>query len=144
MRAGRHDSGFTFMSVLIFLALAGALFWLFAYGQAYYENLEVKHIVSQAANLAYSHPGDDGWVKDFIVREMHRAFDEDVLDHGRMQRELRVDFDPEDVRIDRTDQPPLINIWVTYSRMVTLPLVGERRQVTFTEHAEQDLSPVKW
>jgi len=27
---------------------------------------------------------------------------------------------------------------------VTVPLVGQQRQVTFVDHAEQDLSPVKW
>jgi hypothetical protein len=37
-----------------------------------------------------------------------------------------------------------VNIWFTYQRKVRLPLVNQERTLTFNDHAEQDLSPVRW
>jgi len=38
----------------------------------------------------------------------------------------------------------LVDIWLTYQRHVPLPLIGGERVVTFNQHVEQDLTPVKW
>ena len=57
---------------------------------------------------------------------------------------MSIDVQRDDLRIERTESPKFVNIWLTYYRTVTVPLVGQQRQVTFVDHAEQDLSPVKW
>jgi hypothetical protein len=58
---------------------------------------------------------------------------------------MLIDVNREDLHIERTDGPPkFVNIWLTYYRTVTVPVIGQQRQVTFVDHAEQDLSPVKW
>jgi hypothetical protein len=136
--------GFTFVTLLVLVAALAAIFWAVTYGPAYVENFEVGRIVHEAANLCYREH-DDEKVKDFIMNRLNQQFGIEVMDHGRLQTVLKFDMDREDIRIDRTEQPPLeVNIWVTYRRTITIPLAGDQRQVVFTDHAGQDLSPVKW
>ena len=40
--------------------------------------------------------------------------------------------------------PLKADVWLTYNRTVNIPLVGGTRTLQFNEHAEQELSPVKW
>src|SRR5712664_4205610 len=117
----RGDRGLTFVTVLILVGAAAAVFWFVTYGPAYWENFEVKRVLKEAANLSY--------------REH---------DHGRILTEMRIDVDDGDLRIERTQIPAFIHIWLTYSRDVQVPLLNQQRRVTFNEYAEQDLSPVKW
>jgi len=135
--------GVTFVTVLVLAAVVGAIFWGFTYGEAYVENYEVNRVLREAANLCYRQ-SDDEYVKGFIVGEMHRLFDQKVDTYGKTETAMRVDFSPDDVRIERTQIPAFVNIWLTYTRTVRVPLVGKERQVTFTDHADADLTPVKW
>ena len=130
--------GFTFVTFLALVAGFGAIFWIISYGPAYWDNFEVNRIVRQAANLCYRE-NEDTPVRQFVIREMTRIFPPDQPD-----RPMSVDLDPADVRIERSDTPRMVNIWVTYHRTITLPFVGGQRELTFVDHAEQDLSPVKW
>ena len=61
-----------------------------------------------------------------------------------MVTEMRIDVDETDLRIERTQIPAFIHIWLSYSRDVQVPVLKQQRRVTFNEYAEQDLSPVKW
>ena len=58
-----------------------------------------------------------------MFRELHHLFDEKVDDHGRMITEMRIDIDRGDVRIERTEIPHFVHIWVTYSRDVAVPML---------------------
>ena len=62
----------------------------------------------------------------------------------RREKRLPFTFDESDVQIQRTEVPRYVNIWLTYQRKVKLPLVDQERVLTFNDHAEQDLSPVRW
>ena len=140
----RHPRGITLTTVLIFLALAGGVYCLFAFGQAYWENFEVKGILRQAANECYRQP-DDAQVKQFISNKLHSTFDvmgEDKF--GRRESRMPIVFDEGELQIHRTEVPKYVHIWLTYGRTVKMPFVGGERQVVFNDHAEQDLSPVKW
>jgi len=120
------------------------VYCLFAFGQAYWDNLEVQGILRQAANECYRQP-DDAAVRLFIVSKLHSTFDvvgEDRV--GRRDVRMPIVFDEGDLQIQRTEVPRFVNIWLTYQRKVTLPLVGQERILTFNDHAEQDLSPVRW
>ncbi len=139
----RSDLGVTFVTVLMVLAAVAGVFWFFTFGEAYWENFEVTHVLKEAANLSYREPEDEK-VKDFIFKELHHLFDEEVEDHGRVVTEMRIDVEREDCRIERTQVPRFVHIWLTYSRDVTVPLLHQQRRVTFNDYAEQDLSPVKW
>jgi hypothetical protein len=140
----RQPRGVTLMTVLIFLALAAGVYCLFAFGQAFWDNFEVNGILRQAANECYRQPSDEA-VKQFIVNRLHATFEvagEDKL--GRREGRMPFAFDEGDLQIQRTEVPRYVNIWLTYQRKVKLPLVNEERTLTFNDHAEQDLSPVKW
>jgi hypothetical protein len=138
-----RDRGITFITVLLFVgALAGVL-WLVTYGEAYWENLEVKRVLKEAANMSYRE-GDDRRIREFVFKELHHVFDQKVEDHGRVITEMRIDVDDADLRIERTQIPAFVHIWLTYSRDVQVPLLHQQRRVTFNEYAAQDLSPVKW
>jgi hypothetical protein len=139
----RSDRGLTLVTVLIVVGLAAGAFWLITYGQAYWENLEVKRVLKEAANLSYRE-ADDSRIRAYVFRELHHLFDQKVEDHGRVLTEMRIDVDESDLRIERTQVPAFIHIWLTYSRDVQVPLLRQQRRVTFNEYAEQDLSPVKW
>jgi hypothetical protein len=68
-----------------------------------------------------------------------------IFDHIKQQLGTgKIDFEPQDVQLERTTTPPLVKIDVTYSRTITMPIIGGERTLVFADHAEQDLSPVKW
>jgi hypothetical protein len=132
------------MTVVIILAAAGAVFWSITYGEAYWDNLEVKHLVHQAANMCYRER-DPKVVKIYIIRKLHEQFDEKVEDnHGRTVTVTKIDFDDDDVRVERSEVPLKADVWLTYNRTINIPIVGGTRTLQFNEHAEQELSPVKW
>jgi hypothetical protein len=140
----RQARGVTLMTVLLFLALAGGAYCLFAFGEAYWEHLEVMGILRQAANECYRQP-DDVQVKQFISRKLHSTFDVVGEDkYGRTDTRMPIVFDEGELQIQRTEVPRYVHIWLTYHRKVKLPLVNEERVLTFNEHTEQDLSPVRW
>jgi len=139
----RGDRGLTFVTVLIIVAVVAGVFWLGTYGPAYWENIEVKRVLKEAANMSYRQP-DDHELRNYVFRELHHLFDQKIEDHGRVVTEMRIDVDEGDLRIERTQIPAYIHIWLTYSRDVQVPLLGQQRRVTFNDYAEQDLSPVKW
>jgi len=139
----RSDLGITFITVLLFAAALAAVLVGVTYGEAYWENLEVKRLLKEAANLSYRE-ADDRRIRDYVFRELHHLFDQKVEDHGRVITEMKIDVDDGDLRIERTQVPAFVHIWLTYSRDVQVPLLHQQRRVTFNEYAEQDLSPVKW
>jgi hypothetical protein len=139
----RSDLGITFVTVLLFAAALAAVLVAVTYGEAYWENFEVKRVLKEAANLSYRE-SDDRRIREFVFKELHHLFDEKVEDHGRVITEMRIDVDDGDLRIERTQVPAFVHIWLTYSRDVQVPLLHQQRRVTFNEYAEQDLSPVKW
>ena len=139
----RSDLGITFITVLLFAAALAAVLVGVTYGEAYWENLEVKRVLKEAANLSYRE-ADDRRIRDYVFRELHHLFDQKVEDHGRVITEMKIDVDDGDLRIERSQIPAFVHIWLTYSRDVQVPLVHQQRRVTFNEYAEQDLSPVKW
>ncbi len=139
-----RERGFTIVSFLLLVAVAAAIFWAITFGPAYVELFEVGSIVHEAANLCYREPEDEK-VKNFIMYKLQTSFSDEVMDHGRMVQALRFDINrDDDIRIERTQIPPAVNIWVTYRRTVSFPFVGGQRQMVFTKHTEQELSQVKW
>jgi hypothetical protein len=138
-----RQRGFTFMGFLIAVAVAAGIFWCVTYGPIYVENFEVKSILRESANLCYRESNDEK-IKDFFMVKLARTFSEEVMDHGVMQHRLKFDADREEIRIERTETPLEVNMWFTYHRTVTIPLLGGEREVIFVDHAYQDLSPVKW
>jgi hypothetical protein len=139
----RKPRGLTFVTVLIAIAAAAGVLWLATYGPAYWENLEVKRVLQQAGNMCYREPRDE-MIKNWIINELHHLFDEKRESYGSVETVMRIDFNSDDLRIERSEVPKEVNIWLTYSRTVTVPLLGQQRQVVFNDHALQDLSPVKW
>ena len=135
--------GFTIITFLLLVGVAAGIFWAVTYGPVYIENFEVKSILRETSNMCYREANDER-VKDFFINRMRSTFMVDAIEHGQMQRVFKFDVDREELRIERTEIPPTVNVWFTYRRTVTFPLVGGQREVVFVDHAEQDLSPVKW
>jgi hypothetical protein len=135
--------GITFVTVLLFAGAVALVGWLITYGPAYWDNTDVNRILKEAANMCYREV-DDEKVKSWVFVELHRHFDTGERD-DRGDPVMSIDVQRDDLRIERTAGPPkYVNIWLTYQRTVTVPLLGQQREVTFYDHAEQDLSPVKW
>jgi len=139
----RKHRGLTFITVLLFAAVIAGVVWGITYGEAYWENLEVKRVLKEAANLSYRE-ADDRRIREYVFNQLHHLFDQRVEDHGREITEMRIDVDDSDLRIERTQIPNMMHIWLTYSRDVEVPVVHQQRRVTFDVYADQDLSPVKW
>jgi hypothetical protein len=136
----KEQRGLTFVTLLLLLAIAGGVYWLVTFGPAYWENQEVKSTLKEAANLCY-HERNDQKVRDFILRKLDQQFGVP----GRAgKQQLSIDFDPADLRIERAESPKHVDIWLTYSRTVKTPFVDQERSVTFSDHADQDLTDVKW
>jgi len=139
MRAHR---GFTLVGLLFLLAGAAMIYGIVVFGPAYWDNTQFKSTLHEAANMCMRK--DDDAVHQFIDQKLVERFDTGAMD-DRGNKILSIDYDPnQDVRIERTEQPRYVNIWVTYQRHVPLPLIGGERVLTFNQHVEEDLSPVKW
>ena len=134
--------GFTFVSFLVLVGGLALVGWVVTYGPAYWDNIDVNRTLKEAANMCYREHNDET-VRRFVFRELHKKFDTDERDTNGDQI-MVIDVQPEDLRIERVDSPPMVNIWLTYQRTVTIPLLNQQRAVTFYDHADQDLSPVKW
>jgi len=140
----RKPRGVSYMTVLIWLGLLAGAYFLFAFGRVYWDNFEVQGILRQAANECYRQT-DDSAVRMSIISKLHSNFDVAGEDRvGRSETRMPLLFDDGDIQIQRTEIPRYVNIWFTYQRRVTLPLIGQERMLTFNDHAGQDLSPVKW
>jgi hypothetical protein len=133
----RGERGITFISVLLLLAVLGGVYWVMTFGSAYWDNQEVKTTLKEAANLCY-HEKNDQRVRDFILKRLQNQFP------GSGKQTMSIDLDPADLRIERSDSPKHVNIWLTYTRTVKTPFVDQERSVTFTDFADQDLTDVKW
>jgi hypothetical protein len=139
-----RQRGFTFITFLVLVGALAAIFWIITYGPAYVESFEVGRIVREAGNLTYKE-GDDEKVKDFIMLQLQMHFSEDQQVGGRTEHVLKLDIvRNDDIRIERSEVPKQSEIWVTWRRTITIPFVGGERQISFTKHVEQDLTPVKW
>ncbi len=135
--------GISVMGVILLLLIAGGIYWIVVFGGAYWENHEVKSVVRQAANIAYSNPSD-GAVRDFIIRKTQEMFEYEYEEFGQRKKGYRVELHPEDVLIERNQVPPWIHISVSYSRIIQPPFGQQEKQLDFAIYVEQDLSPVKW
>src|SRR3954469_3979469 len=105
----RADRGVTIVTVLLVAGIAAALVWAVTYGEAYWENLEVKRVLKEAANLSYRE-ADDRRIREYVFKELHHLFDQRVEDHGRVITEMRIDVDENDLRIERTQIPNMMHI----------------------------------
>ena len=95
--------GITLMTVLIFLGLAAAVYCLFAFGQAYWDNFEVNGILRQAANECYRQPADSA-VRILIMNKLHETFDVEVDDgYGKTEKRLPFIFEEGDLQIQRDE-----------------------------------------
>jgi hypothetical protein len=136
----KPQRGLTFVAVLFYLAIASGIWWVATFGPAYWENQEVKSTLHEAANLCY-HERNDEEVRKFILKRLQSMFE---VPGARGQSAMSIDLDPGDLRVERTQSPKHVNIWLTYSRTVKTPFINQERSVTFTDFAEQDLNDVKW
>jgi hypothetical protein len=143
MRAHR-ERGFSFVSLLLLAGLAAGGYWIWAFGPAHWENREVIQLLREAANLSYQQQNDK-LVRDFILRRLDETYGYDEPDgRGRTKRLLRLQFEPDDLVLERTQRPPSMRIQLSYLRTITLPLVGSERILAFSEQITQDLSVVKY
>jgi hypothetical protein len=141
--ARRPPRGFSFVTLLFLLAAAGVIYWIVAFGGAYWDNHELKSVMHQAGNMAYQEH-DDLKIRRFIEQRMSDLFGYEVEEFGRRSHRLRIEYQPDDLIIERTNVPPSIRIRLNYTRSVTMPLIGGERSVYFPIDVEQDLSPVDW
>lgn len=141
--APARPRGISFITVLLLLALGGGVYWIVVFGGAHWDNQEVKTVVRQAGNIAYTQH-DDGQIRNFIINKIQEIFVYDYEELGQHKKGYRVDLRPEDILIERSQVPALIRIDVSYSRIIRPPFNQPEKQLDFAIHVEQDLSPVKW
>lgn len=135
--------GFTFVTFLLLLAGLAAIGWIVTFGPAYWDNVQVNRTLKEAANMCYRQR-DDQVVRSWVMEELHHQFDTGERGDDGLPS-MAIDAQPDDLRIERIDEPKKwVHIWLTYHRTVQVPLLGQTREVTFVDHADQDLSPVKW
>lgn len=138
----RPHRGLTFVTVLMLAGAVALVGWIVTYGPAYWDNVDVNRTLKEAANMCYREPNDER-VRDWVFGQLHQKFDTGERGPDGMPA-MSIDLQREDLRIERTDAPKWVHLWLTYRRRVQLPVVGGEREVVFLDHAEQDLAPVKW
>ena len=139
----RRARGVTLMGAILLLALGAGVYWIVVFGGAHWDNHELKAVLRQAGNMAYSEHNDE-MLRSFIMRRADDMFGYDVEEFGMRKRRLRVEFQPDDLVLDRSKIPPLMRIRINYSRTIKLPIIGGERQMYFALDVEQDLSPIKY
>ena len=126
-RSSGQSGKITWVTALAIAAVAGGIYWIVAYGQAYIDNFEVKSIVNSAGNMAYREDNDEK-VKNFIRSELTQLFEEEPDDFGGKQLKHGIVIGPEDLFVERSKIPPEIRIELTYSRVIDLPLVKKQKK----------------
>ena len=139
----RRARGMTFMGVMLLLALGAGIYWIVTFGGAHWDNHELKTILRQAGNIAYSEHSDKN-VRDWILKKADELFGYDTEEFGQRRRKLRIEFQPDELVLERSQIPAEMRIRLNYSRVVKLPLLGGERQMYFAIDVVQDLSPVKY
>jgi hypothetical protein len=140
----RRPRGFSFVSLLLLAGLLAAGYWIWAFGPAYYDNHELKQILREGGNLAYTQK-DDKVVRAFLIRRIDQMFGFDETDaRGQPKRSLRIQYEPDELVLERSPAPPQIRIALTYGRTIPMPLVGGERSLVFFDEIVQDLSLVKY
>ena len=134
--------GVTWVTFLVVIGGLAGVFWIVTYGPAYWDNIDVNRALKAAANMCYREQ-DDNKVRRFVLVELQRKFGTEERDQNG-EPMLSIDFGPDDLRIERQENPRWVNIWLTYRRTVKMPFVDQERELVFYDHADQDLSPVKW
>ncbi len=125
----RRPRGFSWVTFLVLVLIAGGIWWGLSYGSAFIDNIEIKSIVHEAANAAVREKRDPE-IRLAITRGLAKYKD--------------LAYQPEDLVIQRTPDGNNITIDLTYQRTVHPLLVGGERVLVFNRHIEQDISPVKW
>ena len=140
----RAERGLTWVSFLLVVLVVAGGYWAWVFGPAYIDNSSVKQICATGANLAYTER-NDATLRSWLYSHIREQFAYDyVQTNGMPAKGYKIEFEPSDVRLDRTQVPPRIRIDISYSRTIELPIIGGARTLVFNDHAEQDLSPVKW
>ena len=145
MRGHRRarERGVNLIGVAILLALAAGFYWIVVFGAVHWENHELKAVIGQACNIAYSE-GDDAKVRKFILERADDMFGYEYEEFGMRKRGSKITFDPDELILERSKIPPEMRIRLDYVRTVKLPIIGGERQVAFHIDVKQDLSPVKY
>jgi hypothetical protein len=140
----RAERGLTWVSFLLLVLVVAGAYWAWVFGPAYLDNASVKQICATGANLAYTER-NDATLRAWLYNHIREQFAYDYMQaNGMPAKGYKIEFEPSDVRLERTAAPALIRIDISYSRTIALPIVGGARTLVFNDHAEQDLSPVKW
>lgn len=96
--------------------------WLFQYGPAYLDNLDVKEAADAALAVAQNKGSDDMLRNTILVRTnvktlgWHREEDE----AGNLVRKEGLGLKPENITIDRDDSTGMITLRVEYDREIEL------------------------
>lgn len=144
MDTRRTERGLTWVSFLLLVIVAAAGYWAWVFGPVYLDNSQVKQVCATAANMAYTEHNDQtlhNWIYDHIREKFAYQY---MQPNGTSATAYKVELDPRDVILERTETPAAIHIAVSYSRTVALPIVGGERTLVFNVRSDQDLSPVKW
>ncbi len=139
----RRERGVNFIGVAILLALAAGFYWLVVFGAVHWENHELRAVIGQACNIAYQEI-DDRRVRQFIVTRTDEMFGYDYEEFGMRKHGSKINFEPDDLILERSKIPPAMRIRLNYTRTVKLPIIGGERQLAFNIDVTQDLSPVKY
>jgi hypothetical protein len=142
MRRAR-ERGVNFIGILILAAIAAGMYWIVVFGAVHWENHELKATLGQACNIAYQDL-DDVRIRRWIMTRVDELFGYEYEEFGQRKRGSKIQFEPEDLTLERTKIPPEMRIRLHYTRTVKLPIIGGERQLAFAIDVKQDLSPVKY
>ena len=143
MRPPRRARGVNYIGVVMLLALGAGFYWIVVFGGVHWEHHELKAVIGQACNIAYQEH-DDRRVRDFIVKRTDEMFGYEYEEFGMRTRGTKINFEPDDLVLERSLIPPEMRIRLSYTRTVKLPIIGGERVVAFNIDVKQDLSPVKY
>ena len=140
--------GMTWVTFMLIVLGVAAGYWVFVFAPIYLANVDIKQICAQTANMAYAEHNDDV-LRKYIIDQVKLKFAiDETHPTGAGGPGFEINFDPQDVQLQRSDKigatPPMVRIDVAYSRTITLPIIGSRRTLVFADHAEEDMSTVKW
>jgi hypothetical protein len=138
-----RERGVNFIGVAILLAIAAGFYWIVVFGAVHWENHELKAVIGQACNIAYQEI-DDRRVRQFIMTRADEMFGYEYEEFGMRKHAMKIQFEPDDLILERSKIPPEMRIRLSYTRTVKLPIIGGERVVAFAIDVRQDLSPVKY
>ena len=137
---------FSWVSMLLLLVAAAAVYLGYVWTPVYMVHLDVKMAARDAMNQAV-HQRDDAVLLRRLCDKLRTLDARDAREEpGDQERLPTVDLSPDDITWERDTEskPPMLHVAFEYTRTVYYPIFDKTQEVTLSFEHTQDIAVPNW